>query len=71
LKAEVIKILKHQVEINVLDIKGNKSKVLKGGEVKIRDKLLNFLLGKQQNFLILVPSETVESVSIREVVKGE
>lgn len=64
-------MLKHQVEINISDAKGNKSKVLKGGEVKIRDKLLNFLLGDQQSFLVLVPSEIVESVSIREVQDKE
>lgn len=64
-------MLKHQVEINVSDIKGNKVSILKSGEVKIRDKLLNFLLGNQQKLLVLVPSEMVESVSIKEVVRDE
>ncbi len=64
-------MLKHQVEINVSDIKGNKVNVLKGGDIKIRDRLLNLLLGKQQKLLVLVPSEIVESVSIKEVVKDE
>ena len=64
-------MLKHQVEINVSDIKGNKVNILKSGEVKIRDKLLNFILGNQQKILVLVPSEMVESVSIKEVVRDE
>ncbi|WP_127837211.1 hypothetical protein [Clostridium prolinivorans] len=64
-------MLKHQVEINVSDSKGNKVNVLKGGNIKIRDRLLNLLLGNQQKLLVLVPSEIVESVSIKEVVKGE
>lgn len=64
-------MLKHQVEINVSDSKGNKVNVLKGGNIKIRDRLLNLLLGKQQKLLVLVPSEMVESVSIKEVVTNE
>lgn len=68
---EVKRMLKHQVEINVSDSKGNKVNVLKGGNIKIRDRLLNLLLGNQQKLLVLVPSEIVESVSIKEVVKDE
>jgi len=64
-------MLKHQVEINVSDAKGNKVNVLKGADIKIRDRLLNLLLGNQQKMLVLVPSEMVESVSIKEVVKDE
>lgn len=64
-------MLKHQVEINVSDSKGNEVNVLKGGNIKIRDRLLNLLLGNQQKLLVLVPSEIVESVSIKEVVKDE
>ncbi len=71
MKMEVRRMLKHQVEINVSDSKGNKVNVLKGGNIKIRDRLLNLLLGNQQKLLVLVPSEIVESVSIKEVVKGE
>ena len=64
-------MLKHQVEINVSDSKGNKVNVLKGGAIKIRHRLLNLLLGNQQKLLVLVPSEIVESVAIKEVVKDE
>lgn len=62
-------MLKHQVVIDVKDPKGRKENVLKGGEIKLRDKLLNLLLGKEQKMLVLVPSDIVESVAIREVRK--
>ena len=39
----------------------------RGGDIKLRDRILNFLLGKEQKMLVLVPSEIVESVSIKEV----
>lgn len=63
-------MLKHQVVIDVTDSKGNKEHVLRGGEFTLRDRLLTRLLGKGQKMLVLVPSDRVESVSIREM-KGE
>ncbi|NLL19697.1 MAG: hypothetical protein GX262_11850 [Clostridia bacterium] len=60
-------MLRHQVVINVSDAKGKKVNVLRGGDIKLRDRILNFLLGKEQKMLVLVPSEIVESVSIKEV----
>lgn len=65
-------MLKHQVVIDVTDPKGNKENVLQGGELTLRDRLLTRLLGKGQKMLVLVPSDRVESVSIREMkgVKG-
>jgi len=60
-------MLRHQVVINVSDAKGKKVNVLRGGDIKLRDRLLNFLLGKEQKMLVLVPSEIVESVAIKEV----
>ena len=64
-------MLKHQVVINVSDAAGKKINVLNGGDIKIRGRILNFLLGKQQRMLVLVPSDIVESVSIREVETNE
>ena len=59
-------MLKHQVVIDVTDPTGKKENVLKGGELTLRHRLLTSLLGKGQKMLILVPSDRVESVSIRE-----
>ncbi len=61
-------MLKHQVVINVKDQNGRKENVLRGGEVTLRDRLLTRLLGKGQK--MLVPSDLVESVFIREI-KGD
>ena len=47
------------------DTKGKKVNVLRGGDIKLRDRILNFLLGKEQKMLVLVPSEIVEFVSIK------
>ncbi len=60
-------MLKHQVVIDVTDPNGKTANVLRGGELTLRDRLLTRLLGKGQTMLVLVPSERVESVSIREV----
>jgi hypothetical protein len=60
-------MLKHQVVIDVTDPNGNKENVLQGGELTLRDRLLTRLLGKGQKMLVLVPSDRVESVSIREM----
>lgn len=61
--------LKHQVVISVSDSKENSKTVLRGGDIKLRDRFLNLLFGKQQRFLVLVPSDSVESVAIKEVIK--
>lgn len=60
-------MLKHHVVIDVTDPKGNKGHVLRGGELTLHDRLLTRLLGKGQKMLVLVPSDRVESVSIREM----
>ena len=64
-------MLKHKVEINVSNSKGQKENVLKGGDLKLRNRFINLLLGKKQKMLVLVPSEMVESVSIKEVEEDE
>ncbi|WP_066633950.1 hypothetical protein [Desulfolucanica intricata] len=62
-------MLRHQVVINVSDPKGKKVNVLRGGDIKLRNRILNFLLGKEQKMLVLVPSEIVESVAVKEIKK--
>ena len=60
-------MLKHQVVIDVTDHNGRTENVLRGGELTLRDRHLTRLLGNGQRMLVLVPSDRVESVSIREV----
>ena len=64
-------MMKHQVVISVTDVNGKKQTVLTGGEFTLRDRILNLLFGKRQRVLVLVPSEIVESVSIKEVERNE
>lgn len=64
-------MLKHQVVINVSDPKGKQANVLKGGDLKLRTRLLNFLFGEQYKMLVLVPSDSVKSVAIKEVIQSE
>ncbi len=65
-------MLKHKIVIDVADPNGEKANVLRGGEIKLHNNLLNRLLGKGHKMLVLVPSDIVESVAIREIgKKGE
>lgn len=64
-------MLKHQVVINISDPKGKTANVLKGGDIKLRTRLLNFLFGEQYKMLVLVPSDSVQSVAIKEVSQSE
>lgn len=60
-------ILKHQVVISVSDSKEKSKTVLMGGDIRLRDRFLNLLFGNKQRVLVLVPSDSVESVAIKEV----
>ena len=61
--------LKHKVTINVSD-KGKTSIVLKGANMKLPARLVNFLFGGFTQVYLLAPGQTVESVDIREVEEG-
>jgi hypothetical protein len=58
--------MRHTLQISV-------SKETPGGgiiscrHVTVREKLLRFLLGKRQRLTVIVPGDSVESVSINEV----
>ena len=67
----MIKMLRHQVVINVSDAKGKKVNVLRGGDIKFRDRILNFLLGKEQKMLVIKQKKNVETVAIKEVQKKQ
>lgn len=40
-------------------------------KVDIRERLLRFLLGEKRRLTILVPGDSVKSLSIREIAEGE
>lgn len=61
-------MLRHNVEINISDPSGKQINVLKGGDIRLREKLLNILFGKQQKMIVLIPSNMVQSISIKEVL---
>lgn len=61
--------MKHNLKISVS--KEMKSDgILCCRKVNIREKLLTFLLGKQQSVTILIPSNRIQSVAISEIKEG-
>ncbi len=61
-------MLKHQV---VISVNNGKKAVITRGKLSLRERFMNFLFGKQKTMFVVVPSETVESVAIRECVSGQ
>lgn len=63
--------IKHKIVINVSDPQGKTANVLKGANVKLPTRLIKFLFGDFTQVYLLAPGQTVESVDIHEVKKGE
>ena len=63
--------IKHKIVINVSDSQGKTANVLKGANVKLPTRLIKFLFGDFTQVYLLAPGQTVESVDIHEVEKGE
>ena len=63
--------IKHKIVINVADPQGKTANVLKGANVKLPTRLIKFLFGDFTQVYLLAPGQTVESVDIHEVEKGE
>lgn len=63
--------IKHKIVINVSDPQGKTANVLKGTNVKLPTRLIKFLFGDFTQVYLLAPGQTVESVDINEVEKGE
>ena len=63
--------IKHKIVINVSDTQGKTANVLKGANVKLPTRLIKFLFGDFTQVYLLAPGQTVESVDIHEVEKGE
>ena len=58
--------LKHKVSISVREADGDNVNVIKGGEVKLREKLLRWLFGEQKKVLVIAPGDSVFNVEIQE-----
>ncbi|MDW7797133.1 hypothetical protein SCQ32_09180 [Streptococcus canis] len=63
--------MKHKVVINVTNEDGKKTPVLKGAIRKLPSKIIKWLFGDFTQVYLLKPGETVESVDVKEVLKGE
>lgn len=63
--------MKHKVVINVTDENGDKTRVLSGAQMSLPRRLLKWLFGDYTQVYLLDPGKTVESVDVKEVMKGE
>lgn len=63
--------MKHQVVISIKDKNGDKTQVLRGAQMSLPRRLIKWLFGDYTQVYLLEPGKTVESVDIKEVVKGE
>ena len=62
--------IKHKVTINVTDETGNNVKVLRGGQLKLPQKIIKFLFGDYRQVFLLDPGQSVKSVDVKEVKEG-
>lgn len=63
--------MKHKVIINVTNDKGDKTKVLCGAQMWLPRMLIKWLFGEYTQVYLLDPGKTVESVDVKEIMKGE
>lgn len=61
--------MKHNLKISVSK-EPQCGGVVRCRNVSLREKLLTRLLGRKENLVILVPGDSVQTVSITEVSKG-
>lgn len=62
--------IKHKVIINVTDEKGDKMEVLRGGQLKLPQKIIKFLFGDYRQVFLLDPGQSVQSVDVKELKEG-
>lgn len=62
--------LKHKVIINVTRPGSIRSPVIESQKRTIRSKILNLLLGEKLSLIVITPGESVETVEIKEIMKG-
>jgi hypothetical protein len=58
--------MKHKLKINISD-NDRELGIVKCRNVTLREKFLQYLLGRKQRVTIIVPGNSVKSVDIREV----
>ena len=63
--------LKHKICIKVTDDTGRKQRVLSGTSRRLPSKLLKALFGDNTEVLILSPGQSVETVEIHEIERGD
>lgn len=61
--------MKHNLKISVSK-EPQSGGVVRCRNVSLREKLLTRLLGRKENYVILVPGKSVQTVSITEVPEG-
>lgn len=62
--------IKHKVIINVTDEKGDKMEVLRGGQLKLPQKIIKLLFGDYRQVFLLDPGQSVQSVDVKELKEG-
>lgn len=62
--------MKHSLQISVSK-KPNNSGIVSCRSISVRERLLRFLLGNPTKLTIVVPGDSVQSLSINEVAGGE
>lgn len=62
--------MKHKLKISVSKDLNNNG-IVSCRCISVREKILRFLLGSSQKLTIVVPGDSVESLSINEVTGGE
>jgi hypothetical protein len=61
-----VNILKHKLKISVSK-RPQTGGIVRLKNITLREKILRYLLGEKQRLMILIPGDSVESLSINEV----
>lgn len=61
--------MKHNLKISVSK-EPRTGGIVQCRKVTLREKLLTFLLGKQEHVMVLIPGNSVETLSITEIPEG-
>ncbi len=65
-----MKNLRHKVQINIANRKGEKEKVVSGMTLRLPQRLLKMLFGDFTEVLVITPGRTVEGIEIKEIGNG-
>ena len=64
------KSMKHKVIFNVTNDKDDKTKVLRGAQMWLPRRLIKWLFGEYTQVYLLDTGKIVESVDVKEIMKG-